>query len=66
MTTGSKSTLYTRLRCMWLLVLSFRLHVVFLLENVNYTSRDYLSGVFDFHEYKCYHVLAPIALFLFQ
>ena len=36
------------------------------LENVNDISRGYLTAVFDFHEYKFYHVLASIVLFLFQ
>ena len=36
---------------MWSLGLSFRLHVVFLLKNVNDMFRDYLSAVFDFYEY---------------
>ena len=33
---------------MWSLAVSFRLQVVFLLENVI----DYLSDVFHFHEYE--------------
>ena len=37
---------------MWSLALLFRLHLVFLLENVNDIFRDYLSAVFDFREYK--------------
>ena len=37
---------------MWSLALPFHLHVGFLLENVNDIFRDYLSALFDFHEYK--------------
>ena len=54
---GSNFTGYYKKECvcfryMWSLALSIRLCVVFLLENVNYMFLDYLSDVFDFHEYE--------------